>query len=234
VKGNQISYFHYLEFVILVGEMPRRKLKKITEVRTFKNVFDYKNENTEQELHTYFANGNRFTLELGCGQADYTINLAQLYPDRNFIGVDRKPNRIWNASKNAEKLKLSNVSFLIAYIEHLDKVFSKSSVEEIWITFPDPYPRRSNMKKRLTHPRFLEVYKNILVSRGKINLKTDDRLLYEYTLDVVHKNNLKLLKETNDLYSSGNLTGEEKILTKYRSEERRVGKECRSRWSPYH
>lgn len=207
--------------------MSRRKLKKITEVRTFENVFDYKNENIEQKLHNYFANDNRFTLELGCGQADYTINLAQLYPVRNFIGVDRKPNRIWNASKNAEKLKLSNASFLIAYIEHLDKVFSKSSVEEIWITFPDPYPRRSNMKKRLTNPRFLEVYKNILVGKGKINLKTDDRLLYEYTLDVVHKNKLKLLKETNDLYSSDNLTDEEKILTKYEKQHLSEGKKIK-------
>ncbi|MEW6194170.1 MAG: tRNA (guanosine(46)-N7)-methyltransferase TrmB [Bacteroidota bacterium] len=207
--------------------MPRRKLKKITEVRTFKNVFDYKNENIKQELSNYFGNNKPFTLELGCGQADYTINMALLYPHKNFIGVDRKPNRIWNASKNADKLKLKNVAFLIAYIEHLADIFPESSIEEIWITFPDPYPRRSSMKKRLTHPRFLEIYKNILIDKGIINLKTDDNLLYEYTLDVIDKNNLALLRETNDLYSSNNLTDKEKILTKYEKQHLEEGKKIK-------
>ncbi len=207
--------------------MPRKKYKKITEVRSFKNVFDYKNENIKQELLDYFANDKHFTLELGCGQADYTINMGLLYPHKNFIGIDRKPNRIWNASKNADKLKLKNVVFLIAYIEHLADIFPGSSVEEIWITFPDPYPRRSSMKKRLTHPRFLDIYKKILISDGIVNLKTDDTLLYDYTLEVIMKNNLRLLKETNDLYSNTNLSDEEKILTKYEKQHIEEGKKIK-------
>lgn len=207
--------------------MPRKKYKKITEVRTFGNVFDYKNENVEGELHNYFGNKNLFTIELGCGQADYTINLAQLYPHRNFIGIDRKPNRIWNASKNADEVNIKNAAFLIAYIEKLDNVFSNSVVDEIWITFPDPYPRHGSIKKRLTHTRFLEIYKKILVKNGIVNLKTDDNLLYEYTLEQIQKNNLHLVKETNDLYSSKEISAEESILTKYEKQHLTEGKKIK-------
>ena len=195
--------------------MPRKKHKKIIEVRTFKNVFDYKNGNVENEIIKYFDGKRVFTLELGCGQADYTINLAKLHPDRNFIGIDRKPNRLWNASKNAEEEELKNVAILISYVEKLGDVFTEIKADEIWITFPDPYPFRRSMKKRLTNPLFLEIYKKILIPGGKVHLKTDADSLYEYTLEMIKENNLKLIKAVNDLYSSSNLSEEEKIQTKY-------------------
>lgn len=216
--------------------MPRKKRKKLTEVRTFSNVFDYKQENAEELIVNYFGN-NVVTLELGCGQADYSINLAKLYPHRNFIGVDRKAARLWNASKNASEARLKNVLFMIAYIEKLAEVFSKIRVEEIWITFPDPYPRRSNMKKRLIHPRFLEIYKKLLIPNGKIFLKTDDDTLFTYALKVIEENNLILHKATNDLYQpeadealahkSNNLTEEEKIQTKYEKQHLAEGKKIK-------
>ncbi|MGK9369933.1 tRNA (guanosine(46)-N7)-methyltransferase TrmB [Melioribacter sp. Ez-97] len=195
--------------------MPRRKLKKLLEVRTFENVFDAKAENAEEELRRYLNNADRVTLELGCGQADYSINLALLRPDKYFIGIDRKAARIWNASKNAEASGVKNAAFLISYIERLDEIFKTMKAEEIWITFPDPYPRRGSMKKRLTHPRFLEVYKKITAPGAKINLKTDDETLYEYTLSVIEEEQLKLIKAVDDLYAEENLSDEEKIRTKY-------------------
>ncbi|MCX7874910.1 MAG: tRNA (guanosine(46)-N7)-methyltransferase TrmB [Melioribacteraceae bacterium] len=193
----------------------RKKHKKIAEVRTFKNVFDYKNENVEEDLKKYFNNENTFIAELGCGQADYSINLALNFPSKNFIGIDRKANRIWNASKNGTNNNLNNVAFLISYVEKLEEIFKTIKFEEIWITFPDPYPRNGSIKKRLTHPRFLSIYKNILLKDGKINLKTDDDTLYNYTLKIIKEENLKLHFETNDLYSITDLPFEYTIKTKY-------------------
>lgn len=204
--------------------MPRKKQKKLDEVKTFENVFDYKKENIEDDLLKFFSDKNIATLELGCGQADYSINLALNYPQRNFIGIDRKASRLWNASKNARAANLNNAALMYAYIEKLAEVFKKIKVEEIWITFPDPYPRRGSMKKRLTHPRFLEVYKQILIPAGKINLKTDDDTLYNYTLQVIQENNLNLIKETKNLYAQSDFTFEETIQTKYEKQHLADGK----------
>lgn len=195
--------------------MPRRKHIKIVEVRTFENVFDIKNGNAEEGLLKYLGNNKPVTLELGCGQADYSIGLAKLFPERNFVGIDRKPNRLWNASKNAMAAELKNVAILISYIEKLEEIFKELKAEEIWITFPDPYPFRRSMKKRLTHPDFIKIYKNILIPGGRVILKTDADSLYDYTLEIVEEQKLNLIKSTNDLYSSSDLTDEENIQTKY-------------------
>lgn len=204
--------------------MGRKKHKKISEVRSFPNVFDYKTENVENDLLEYFPNQNPITIELGCGQADYSINLAQEFPQRNFIGIDRKPNRIWNASKNASEKNLTNVAFLIAYAEKLEDIFSKIKVEEIWITFPDPYERTSGTKKRLTHPRFLKIYNKFLCMGGRINLKTDDDTLYEYTLKTIEEEKLKLHYFSKDLYTEENLSFEKTIKTKYEKMHLEKGK----------
>ncbi len=207
--------------------MPRKKHIKIAEVKNFANVFGYKEENVFQNICNYFGHKSGFTLELGCGQGDYTINLAQLHKRKNFIGVDRKPSRIYNGAKHSNEIKITNVGFLVGYAEHLAEIFAPHSVDEIWITFPDPYPRRSSMKKRLTHPRFLEIYKKILKSGGVVNLKTDDDTLYNYTLKVIEDLGLKLIKESNDLYSSSKHTDEEKILTKYERQHLADGKKIK-------
>ena len=196
-------------------------------MRTFENVIDYKNGNAEDELIKFFGSVKPVTLELGCGQADYSINLAKLYPERNFIGIDRKPNRLWNASKNATAAGLKNVAILISYVEKLGEIFKELKAGEIWITFPDPYPFRRSMKKRLTHPDFLEIYKNILAPGGTINLKTDADSLFEYTLEVIDELKLNLIKSTDDLYSSKVLSEEEKIQTKYEKMHLAEGKKIK-------
>ncbi len=207
--------------------MARKKFKKITEVRTFANVFDCEDKGVETGLINYFSNCKVVTMELGCGQADYSINLALQFPSRKFIAIDRKPNRLWNASKNAGEIKVSNVAMLISPIEKLGELLKEIKAEEIWITFPDPYPRNGSIRKRLTHPRFLRVYKEILTENGIINLKTDDDTLYEYTLQMIRVYNLKLIKETNDLYAQENLTPQETIKTKYEKMHLEEGKKIK-------
>lgn len=205
----------------------RKKHIKIAEVRTFENVFDYKSENVETSILKYFGNEKPIIIELGCGQADYSINLALNNPNKNFIGIDRKPNRLWNASKNASAMNAKNVVFLISYAEKLEEIFKQIKAEEIWITFPDPYPRNGSVKKRLTHPRFLSIYKNILTENGKINLKTDDETLYKYTLKIIQEENLKLLFETIDLYAVEKIPFEYTIKTKYEKMHLEEGKKIK-------
>lgn len=205
----------------------RKKHIKIAEVRTFENVFDYKAENVETSILKYFGNEKPIIIELGCGQADYSINLALNNPNKNFIGIDRKPNRLWNASKNASAMNAKNVVFLISYVEKLEEIFKQIKAEEIWITFPDPYPRNGSLKKRLTNPRFLSIYKNILTENGKVNLKTDDETLYKYTLKIIQEENLKLLFETNDLYAIEEIPFEYTIKTKYEKMHLEEGKKIK-------
>lgn len=205
----------------------RKKHIKIAEVRTFENVFDYKAENVETSILKYFGNEKPIIIELGCGQADYSINLALNNPEKNFIGIDRKPNRLWNASKNASAMNAKNVVFLISYVEKLEEIFKQIKAEEIWITFPDPYPRNGSLKKRLTHPRFLSIYKNILTESGKVNLKTDDETLYKYTLKIIQEENLKLLFETNDLYAIEEIPFEYTFKTKYEKMHLEEGKKIK-------
>jgi tRNA (guanine-N7-)-methyltransferase len=204
--------------------MGRKKHKKITEVRTFPNVFDYKTEKVEEGIKDFFNNGKPITIELCCGQADYSISLAEHYPERNFLGIDRKPNRLWNASKNAVERKTNNVALLIAYIERLDEILKDFKAEEIWITFPDPYPFQSSIKKRLTHPRFLAIYRKLLTENGKVNLKTDDDTLYEYTLQMIEEGKLKTNFVHNDIYSLEQIPFEYTIKTKYEKMHLEEGK----------
>ncbi len=204
--------------------MPRKKQIKLDEVKTMPNVFISADDNVFESIKAFFNNGKKFTLELGCGNGDYTVNLAEHYPDRNFIGVDRKGNRIWTGSKNSMQAEHKNAAFLITAIERIDKIFPENSVEEIWITFPDPYPRRSSMHKRLVHPRFLDLYRKILAPGAKINLKTDDDTLHYYSVQIVEELNLKLHKATDNLYDGTELTFEESIQTKYEKNHLKEGK----------
>ncbi|MFA7420875.1 MAG: tRNA (guanosine(46)-N7)-methyltransferase TrmB [Melioribacteraceae bacterium] len=207
--------------------MGRNKYKKITEVRTFPNVFDYKDVTAEAGIKSFFGNDKPITIELCCGQADYAISLAEHFPDRNFLAIDRKPNRLWNGSKNAQERRVNNVALLIAYIEKLDEAIKELKADEIWITFPDPYPFQSSIKKRLTHPRFLAIYRKLLAENGKINLKTDDDTLYEYTLQIIEEEKLKANFVHNDIYSLEQIPFEYTIKTKYEKMHLEKGKKIK-------
>ena len=150
-----------------------------------------------------FGNSNPMVLELGCGKGEYTVALARKYPEKNFIGVDIKGARIWVGATDALQNHLTNVVFLRTRIEFIRSCFATDELSEIWITFPDPQPQQSRENKRLTSPRFLQSYREILHPKGIIHLKTDSESLFEYTCKVVKSNNFRILAYTDDLYHSG-------------------------------
>lgn len=147
---------------------------------------------------SFFKNEKPITLELGCGKGEYTVGLAQRYPEQNFIGIDIKGSRIWSGAGKALKYKVTNVCFLRTRIELINSFFAAGEINEIWITFPDP--QLSKPRKRLTSSRFLNLYKNFLDKEGWINLKTDSPELYEYTLAIAIHNKLEVNFMSEDLY----------------------------------
>lgn len=153
--------------------------------------------------NTYFKNEYPITLELACGRGEYTVGLAKMFSKQNFIGVDIKGERIWKGSTWAVENNLPNVAFLRTQILLIENFFQPGEVDEIWLTFPDPRPRKRDIKRRLTSPRFLEMYKKLVKPGSHIRLKTDNTKLYEYSLDELKgRNDIQDLKFTNDLYAS--------------------------------
>jgi tRNA (guanine-N7-)-methyltransferase len=164
----------------------------------------------------FFKNTNPVCLELACGRGEYTVGQARLFPERNYVGVDIKGDRIWKGSSAALEEGLTNVGFVRTQILLLEKFFDACEVEEIWIVFPDPRPRDRDEKRRLTHPRFLEMYKRIARPDAWIRLKTDNTGLFEYTLEVLKsRTDIRDLEFTFDLYHSELLPEAHGIRTKY-------------------
>ncbi|HEY9489517.1 MAG TPA: tRNA (guanosine(46)-N7)-methyltransferase TrmB [Chryseosolibacter sp.] len=151
----------------------------------------------------YFQNSNPITLELACGRGEYTIGLSRIFPGKNFIGVDIKGERIWKGSTIALEEQLHNACFLRTHILMIQNFFNPGEVDEIWLTFPDPRPRKRDVKRRLTSPRYMEIYKAILRKGGYLRLKTDNTQLYEYTLDQLEsRTDIQDLAFTADVYLS--------------------------------
>ena len=163
----------------------------------------------------FFENDNPITLEIGCGRGEYTVGLARVYPDRNFIGIDIKGDRIYRGSKIAEEEGLDNVGFLRIIAHELPNHFEENEVDEIWVTFPDPRPKKRDIRRRLTNPRFFEMYRSISKPESWFHLKTDNAALFEYTLEVVEEMKPKALEFTRDLYKSPLNADHHGIETKY-------------------
>lgn len=188
--------------------MSKRKLQRFAEMETFSNVFqpEFKSIfNTNFYLKgnwhkMCFENDNPIILELGCGKGEYTVGLASLFGEMNFIGIDIKGARIWKGARQALDQQLHNVRFIRTHIEQVSSFFGHNEVSEIWLTFPDPQPKKK--RKRLTSSRFLNAFSQFMKNNGIIHLKTDNHLLYHYTLELVKENQLKIRYETNDLYRS--------------------------------
>lgn len=184
--------------------MGKDKLRRFAEISTFNNVLQLDEGKVLKGSwsRTQFGNDHPIILELACGKGEYTVNLARLFPDTNFIGLDYKGNRIWRGAKTAIEENIKNVAFLRIQIENILEYFAEGEVSEIWITFPDPQPQLSREKKRLTFPGFLAKYRRILTPGGIMHLKTDNDALYQYTLEKIEEHHLHLHCSTSDLYHS--------------------------------
>ena len=192
--------------------MGKGKLAKFADMASYENVFQYPYSVVEHvpfemqgKWHEqYFKNSNPIVLELGCGKGEYTVELAKLYPDMNFIGVDIKGARMWTGATQALKEGLKNVAFLRTNIEIIERFFAPDEVKEIWLTFSDP--QMKNPRKRLTSTYFMERYRKFLLDGGTIHLKTDSNFLFTYTKYMVEKNSLPVQEMTEDLYHTSNLS----------------------------
>ena len=165
--------------------MAKNKLKKFNAYNTFSNTFDARDQFKGKWHEQVFKNNQPITIELACGRGEYTVGLAQLFPDRNFIGIDVKAARMWQGAQFALQNNLNNVAFLRIQIDFLLEYFAPGEVSEIWITFPDPQPQKPRARQRLTSPQFLGKYIQLLGPGKNIHLKTDSDMLFQYTLETI-------------------------------------------------
>ena len=194
--------------------MKGKKLKRFAEISTFSNVFQFP-ENIGDVWKKIFGNDNPIVLELACGKGEYTVNMAKAFPDKNFIGIDIKGNRMYVGAKMALQQEISNVRFLRIRIEQILSYFNAHSISEIWITFPDPFLRESKAKNRLTHHKFLKMYQQILVKDGIIHLKTDSKELFDFTNEMVEFHQCPIVEKIDDVHKNGEPAFPLSILTFY-------------------
>ena len=196
------------------------KLEKFAQNQTSKNVIE-----PDKEIYKlikgnwsrFFENENDIAIELACGWGEYTLALAKQFPQKNFIGIDKKGDRIWKGSRIAKEQNLANVAFLRTNITELPELFDEDEVDEIWLTFPDPRPKGRDEKHRLTNAAFLKKYRHLLQKEGWFRLKTDNTILFEYSLQVLADFNIRKHEFTFDLYRSELIRDHFGIRTKYES-----------------
>ena len=187
--------------------MAKTKLQRFDDIDRFENVLeltDFQDGRSKPKGRwgrEIFSNENPIVLELACGKGDYTVELAKRFPSVNYIGIDIKGSRLWKGARKAREQELENARFLRIYIDHLHEYFAEGEVEEIWITFPDPYLRGGDRSKRLTSEKFLACYHEIVREAGPIHLKTDSEELYRFTQYSVKNNGGHVLDEVEDVYA---------------------------------
>lgn len=202
----------------------KRKLERFAEMNTFPNVIQPSFKEAFRTNHPlkgnwnsdFFKNPNPLILELGCGKGEYTVGMARAFPEKNFIGIDIKGARMWKGAKTAVNEKVFNAAFLRTRIEFAGSFFAPEEVDEIWLTFPDPQLEKK--RKRLTSPGFLNNYRKFLKNKGLIHLKTDNQVLYDYTLGILLHNKLKVINQTADLYSAASADPVLSIKTFYENQ----------------
>lgn len=201
--------------------MGKNKLQRYSDNEGFDNVFEHTDFNDENPApngkwaNDIFGNENPLVVELACGKGEYTTSLAQKYPNTNFIGIDIKGDRIWKGATRAQDQLLDNVRFMRCYIDHLHEFFAKGEISEIWITFPDPYLKKSSSKKRLTSPKFLDIYRKVAAKDAVVHLKTDSEPLFQFTGEVIDEQGLTVIEKIDDLYARSEIKEELRIKTYY-------------------
>lgn len=194
--------------------MGHKKLIRFEAIKYFLNVLESPPD-MKGKWKEFFKNNNPITLELACGKGEYTVGLARLFPNKNFIGVDIKGNRIYIGAKKCLDEGLANGAFLRTQIDTIIEYFAPGEVEEIWLTFPDPQLRKSKAKKRLTHPKYLRLYQQFLKPGASIHLKTDSPVLYHFTKMVIELFELILVKDIDNVYAQAAIDEALKIQTHY-------------------
>lgn len=198
--------------VYLCALMGHKKLLRFKAIENFSNVLQYP-ENVKGRWNQFFQNDHAITLELACGKGEYSVGLGRQHPHKNYIGVDIKGNRMYIGAKIALDEGLANVAFLRIQIGQIVNYFAPSEVSEIWIIFPDPFLRKA--KNRLTHPRFLAAYQQILKPGAVIHLKTDSKELYDFTLETIQEQSCTIRENIADIYGQEKATGALGIKTFY-------------------
>ncbi len=212
-------YTHNITFLFPIFAhitMAKKKLKRFGEIKTYSNVLEYP-EHVHGTWHTMFANTNPIVLELACGRGEYTIGMSEKITSKNFIGVDIKGNRMYIGAKKALDENRSHVRFLRTQIERIATYFAPNEVDEIWITFPDPFLRESKQKNRLTHHKFLAMYQQFLKPNGIIHLKTDSKPLFDFTLEMIAHHQCTIHTQIENVYAHGEPAFPLNILTHYES-----------------
>jgi tRNA (guanine-N7-)-methyltransferase len=182
--------------------MGHKKLIRFAAIKEFKNVLEAP-ENMKGQWHKYFGNNNPIYLELACGKGEYTQNRAAQEPDKNFIGIDVKGNRMYIGAKNCLEQNLENAAYLRIHIDKITDYFATEEVSEIWIIFPDPFLRDGKSKNRLTHQKFLHKYQQILQKGATINLKTDSQPLFDFTNEVINELDCHVESINHNIYKDG-------------------------------
>ncbi|MEK6477003.1 tRNA (guanosine(46)-N7)-methyltransferase TrmB [Catalinimonas sp. 4WD22] len=176
----------------------------------------------------FFENDHPIVFELGCGRGEYTVGLARRFPDTNYVGVDVKGARIWKGSSAAIEEGLDNVAFLRIRILEIEKYVEENELNEIWITFPDPRPKKRDIKRRLTSERFMDIYKKLLKPEGIVHFKTDNAALFDFTLELLKaRNDVINLESTFDYHSSKFKEELPDIVTKYEAKFMSEGEEIK-------
>ena len=189
--------------------MSKGKLQKFADMARYPHVFEYPYSVVDDVpfvmrgrwREEFFHNANPVVLELGCGRGEYTVGLAEMFPEKNFIGVDIKGARMWTGATDSLQRGMKNVAFLRTNIEIIDRFFAPGEVQEVWLTFSDPQMKKAT--KRLTSTYFLERYRRFLTDGGLVHVKTDSNFLYTYTRLLIEANHLPVEVMTDDLYHSG-------------------------------
>ena len=211
----------------------KNKLKRFSENETFTNVFQPTREEVVGDQFPlkgiwnsdFFKNDNPIVLELGCGKGEYSVGLAERFPEKNFIGIDIKGARFWRGAKTAVETGMNNVAFVRTQIELINHIFAENEVSEIWITFPDPQIKYKRTKHRMTNSEFLNNYKKILKPNGLMHLKTDSEFMHGYTLGLLHGEGHEVIYANHNIYKNegapAEVTG---IQTFYESQYLEVNK----------
>lgn len=196
----------------------KRKKYKFAHFDAYQNCFEFNRgedpKNIQDELKKFFGNSNPVILEIAAGNAQFSLELARRHPEKNFIAIDIKSDRLYTSGKQALSEEVANIAFVRMHLYELSKVFKPSSVEAIWLTFPDPFPRKRSAKHRLSHPSFLNQYGDILQKNGELKFKTDNRELFLWSLEQLVAEEWQLKELSFDLHES-DLSDEYKIKTYY-------------------